>query len=55
MDFEKLVEVYEDLENTSSGNKLREILSGFFKKVPREDISLISYLTLQYYIESLYL
>ena len=46
MDFDRLVKVYEELENTASGNKMREILSEFFKKVPEEDIALISYLTL---------
>src|SRR3989344_5777497 len=46
MDFQKLVDVYEELERTSSGNALREILSTFFKTVPKEDIAMISYLTL---------
>ena len=46
MDFEKLVEVYEKLENTSSGNEIRDILASFFKKVPTDDIAMISYLTL---------
>ena len=46
MDFQKLVDVYEELEQTSSGNALREILSTFFKTVPKEDIAMISYLTL---------
>ncbi len=46
MEFEKLVEIYEQLEKVSSGNKMREILSEFFKKVPKEDISIIAYLTL---------
>ena len=46
MDFQKLVELYEELEKTSSGNAMREILSSFFKKVPEEDIAMISYLTL---------
>ena len=31
MIFDKLVDVYEELEKTSSGNKMREILSDFFK------------------------
>ena len=46
MDFQKLVEVYEELEKTASGNKMREILSGFFKKVSKEDIKVVAYLTL---------
>jgi DNA ligase 1 len=46
MDFEKLVKVYEELENTSSGNAMREILAEFFKIVPKDDIRLVSYLTL---------
>jgi DNA ligase 1 len=46
MDFEKLVQVYEKLENTSSGNAMREILAEFFKTVPTEDIRLVAYLTL---------
>jgi len=44
--FSKLAAVYEELEKTSSGNKLREILSKFFKAVPKEDIDKIAYLTL---------
>ncbi|PIN76811.1 hypothetical protein COV17_00990 [Candidatus Woesearchaeota archaeon CG10_big_fil_rev_8_21_14_0_10_36_11] len=46
MEFDKLVDVYEELEKTASGNQMREILSDFFKKVPKEDIALVSYLTL---------
>ncbi|MBT4651179.1 ATP-dependent DNA ligase [Candidatus Woesearchaeota archaeon] len=46
MDFQKLVDVYEELENTPSGNKMREILSEFFKKVPKEDLPTLTYLTL---------
>jgi DNA ligase-1 len=46
MDFQKLVEVYEELEKTASGNKMREILSEFLKKVPKEDVKVIAYLTL---------
>lgn len=44
--FSKLAEMYSQLEATSSGNKMREILSKFFKAVPKEDIDRISYLTL---------
>ncbi len=46
MDFLKLVEVLEELEKTSSGNAMREILAKFLKKVPEEDIGVICYLTL---------
>ncbi|MEW5896410.1 MAG: ATP-dependent DNA ligase [Nanoarchaeota archaeon] len=46
MDFENLAEVYEELEKTSSGNKMREILSEFYKTVPKDDIAIVSYLTL---------
>ncbi len=46
MEFQKLVEVYEELEKTSSGNAMREILANFFTKVPPEDIAIVSYLTL---------
>lgn len=46
MDFQKLADLYEELEKTSSGNKMREILSDFFKKVSEDDIAVISYLTL---------
>ena len=46
MEFQELAELYEELEQTSSGNKMREILADFFKKVPEDDIAVISYLTL---------
>lgn len=46
MDFQKLAELYEELEKTSSGNKMREILAEFFKTVPEEEIAIVSYLTL---------
>ncbi len=46
MDFQKLVNLYEELEQTSSGNKLRELLSEFFKQTSKEEIGLVSYLTL---------
>lgn len=46
MDFQKLADLYEELEKTASGNKMREILSEFFKTVPTDDIAMISYLTL---------
>ncbi len=46
MDFLKLAQVYQELEKTSSGNKMREILSDFFKSIRPEDAATISYLTL---------
>ena len=46
MQFQKLVDVYEELEQVSSGNKMREILSEFFKAVPHEEIAIVAYLTL---------
>lgn len=44
--FSKLTEIYEQLEVITSGNKMREILSNFFKKVPKQDIDKVAYLTL---------
>ncbi len=46
MDFLKLAGVLEELEKTSSGNALREILAEFLKKVPEEEIKVVCYLTL---------
>ena len=46
MDFERLVEVYDQLENISSGNEMRELLADFFKRVPTQDIGLVAHLTL---------
>ena len=46
MEFQKLVEIYEQLEKISSGNEMRNILSDFFKEVSNEDIGIVSYLTL---------
>lgn len=46
MNFQKLVEVYKELEKTSSGNEMRKILSEFFKKVPQDEIKVVTYLTL---------
>ena len=46
MDFQKLVEVYIELEKTSSGNTMREILADFLKKVPEEELAIITYMTL---------
>ena len=46
MKFLDMVKVYEQLEATSSGNKLREILSNFFKKVPKNEIDKVTYMTI---------
>ena len=46
MKFQSLVDVYEKLEKTSSGNTMQTILSEFFKKVPADEIGLVAYLTL---------
>ena len=46
MDFLILAELYDQLEKTSSGNTMREILSDFFKKVPLDDVAKVAYLTL---------
>ena len=45
MKFLKLVKIFEQLEQITSGNKMREILSNFFKKVPETDIDSVAYLT----------
>ncbi|MBW2977702.1 ATP-dependent DNA ligase [Candidatus Woesearchaeota archaeon] len=44
--FSRLTKIYEQLEVITSGNKIREILSNFFKKVPKTDIASVAYLTL---------
>lgn len=46
MDFQKLVDLYEQLEKISSGNEMREVLAEFFKIVPKEEIQIVTYLTL---------
>jgi DNA ligase-1 len=46
MKFSELAAVYEQLEKTSSGNALRAILAGLFKRVPKEDIAKVAHLTL---------
>ena len=46
MKFDQLADVYEELENTASGNDIRTILSDFFKKVDKDDIAMVAYLTL---------
>ncbi|MEM4282720.1 MAG: ATP-dependent DNA ligase [Candidatus Woesearchaeota archaeon] len=44
--FSKLVDVYEALEKITSGNAMRAILAELFKKVPRDEIDMVAYLTL---------
>ncbi len=44
--FSKLADIFSQLEVVTSGNKLREILSQFFKRVPKQDIDLVAYLTI---------
>lgn len=46
MDFQTLVDVYEELEKTSSGNRMREILAEFLKSIPSEGIARVCYLFL---------
>ncbi len=46
MDFKQLAAVYENLENTSSGNQMREILAEFFKEVPVNKIHLLAHLVI---------
>lgn len=46
MNFSRLADMYNELESISSGNKIREILSDFFKSVPKEDLGIVAYLTL---------
>ena len=44
--FKKVVEYFEELEKTSSTNKMVEILADLFKKTPKEEIDLVAYLAL---------
>ena len=44
--FRELALAYEELERTSSGNELRRILAGLFKKVSKSEIDKVAYLTL---------
>lgn len=46
MDFHQLVDLFEQLEKTASGNTMREILSEFLKTVPPDDLGMVCYLTL---------
>ena len=43
--FIKLAEVFRQLEQVSSGNRMREILSGFFRSVPKSEMCIVAYLT----------
>jgi hypothetical protein len=42
MKFLQLVKIYEKLEAISSGNEMRDILSNFFKKVPKSEIDKVA-------------
>jgi len=44
--FKDLAETFEELEKTSSGNALRKILTGLFRKVQKSEINKVAYLTL---------
>ncbi len=44
--FKDLAETFEELEKTSSGNALRRILAGLFKKASKKEIDKVAYLTL---------
>ncbi len=46
MDFQKLAAVLAEVEKTSSGNAMREILAEFLKKVSPDDVAMICYLAL---------
>ena len=43
--FSQVATMYEQLEKITSGNKMREILSSFFRKVPKEDMDKVVYLS----------
>ncbi len=46
MRFLELARLYEQLEKTSSYNTMRDILSKFLKKTPKEELERVAYLTL---------
>ncbi len=46
MRFLELARLYEKLEQTSSYNAMRDILSGFFRKTQKAELEYVSYLTL---------
>ncbi len=46
MKFLELAKLYEKLEKTSSYNTMRDILSSFFKKTPKQELEQVAYLTL---------
>ena len=44
--FLQLARIYEKLEQISSGNSLRIVLSDFFKSIPKSEVHFVAYLTL---------
>ncbi len=42
--FNKIVDVFEQLEKITSGNKIRQILADFFKKCPKSELKIATYL-----------
>jgi len=46
MQFQELVEIYEQLEKTASNLEMYTLLADFYKKVKHEEIDIITYLTL---------
>jgi len=46
MRFAQLASIFTQLESTSSGTKMRELLSAFFKKAPKADVPSIAHLLL---------
>lgn len=46
MRFRELADVFEQVEKVSSGNRMREILSAFFRRCPKHEIDRIAYLLL---------
>ncbi len=44
--FSQLAQIYQQLEQITSGNEMRAILSRFFRQVPVSDVGIVSYLTL---------
>ncbi len=45
LDFAKLAELYNKLENITSGNQMRALISVFLKKVPKKDVEHVAYMT----------
>jgi len=46
LQFSKIADIFSQLEEVTSGNEMRRILSGFFKKVPSSDIDKVAYFIL---------